>query len=809
MPEVPVLISKLNDYQQEGVNFISECYNRCINPLIGDQTGLGKTIQVMAAIVENNYENRPTLVICPPTVELVWHSESKHFTGLNIASIEEIIALGKDPYEYHFITARYDCIKYVSDMDCESNSLSYTVFNTQWFCTVLDEAHYLKGLDTQRSNIVKLSVCSSFRIAISATFYNNSLLDLYNVFTFLGYDSESNSISHHFPPLDKWKSRKSDDILDVFKFCKLVFNNLALCRTYDDVDIKLPPLKTVLVSTDFSLEKEMEIYDSVWNELLGNIGAETGQKDEGVNVLTLFQKLVKVCIWAPMVYPDEFSYEEKKNCAKILALHHIISKFIDTDEKFVIYSNHLPVLEFLALYLKQEFARNTITIQGSTTIRERKKNIDLFQSDAEETKGLVLLATPRTGGMGIELTAACKVIIMDRNLNPHIGQIQTCGRVVRRTQTRPCTVYIIETNDTIEKNIRMRCACRILIAKGLQDQTMSLDRILLSLDLVGRSILEEPLENASLEILNPDSYINSPLSTSKNVSSFVLKSVNMQETGILATKPTSHITLQDEPDIVDMARKNPCCITLNKDIFLQFHNAVWGIDRELPLEESDVQSKAIVLSKPLLNYIRKYYLQKFLISPILEPSNIDISKFNGEKIVSFLQKHPMSNDSQAVCLMLLSEYLNCCAREIDIIGQPLKDYVYKSRNALIAENGSEAFAWCDFSKMTQHYAIFALLQYKKDFNKDIFILSFFGTSIWVNVKDPETYSCVRLQIINYVLSRLKGFFKNYTGPNDTKPRVIIHIPSFIRFHFLGEITKDEWDRFTKFENYEIIVLIHK
>ncbi len=87
-----------------------------------------------------------------------------------------------------------------------------------------------------------------------------------------------------------------------------------------------------------------------------------------------------------------------------------------------------------------------LILTGRTPVSERQSLVDTFTED--ESIPVFLLST-KAGGMGINLTAACVVIIFDQDFNPHNDK-QACDRAYRIGQKRDVEVVKLITRGTIE-----------------------------------------------------------------------------------------------------------------------------------------------------------------------------------------------------------------------------------------------------------------------------------------------------------------------------------------------------------------------
>jgi len=118
--------------------------------------------------------------------------------------------------------------------------------------------------------------------------------------------------------------------------------------------------------------------------------------------------------------------------------------------------------------IKEELTKLGIDFEyfdGSSTIQERERAIERFQNDP---KCRVFLISLKAGGVGLNLTAADYVYIVDPWWNPAVEQ-QAIDRTHRIGQTKNIFAYRMICNDTVEDKILK-----------LQDRKRSLAKELIS-----------------------------------------------------------------------------------------------------------------------------------------------------------------------------------------------------------------------------------------------------------------------------------------------------------------------------------------
>ena len=119
-----------------------------------------------------------------------------------------------------------------------------------------------------------------------------------------------------------------------------------------------------------------------------------------------------------------------------------------TDSKALIFTSFAPGVEVVAKALKLENI-SFVTLIGGTAEAARRKALEKFNHD-DMTK--VFLMSIRSGGVGINITRANLVYILEPNLNSALEK-QAIGRVHRMGQTRKVRIYHMIMRDSIEERV--------------------------------------------------------------------------------------------------------------------------------------------------------------------------------------------------------------------------------------------------------------------------------------------------------------------------------------------------------------------
>eukprot|EP00658_Telonema_sp_P-2_P078630 TRINITY_DN7411_c0_g1_i2.p1 TRINITY_DN7411_c0_g1~~TRINITY_DN7411_c0_g1_i2.p1 ORF type:complete len:910 (-),score=179.13 TRINITY_DN7411_c0_g1_i2:138-2867(-) len=143
----------------------------------------------------------------------------------------------------------------------------------------------------------------------------------------------------------------------------------------------------------------------------------------------------------------------------------------DASAKILVFSQFHRTIEYLQTVLTNHGFKYR-TINGAMPLKKRAKAIQAFQQDPPTT---IFLLSVRSGAVGINLTSANHVFMLESMLNPSL-EVQAIGRVHRMGQKRPVTIHKMCVKDSIEERIAEVVKRRV---KGTQQGSADSDVCLL------------------------------------------------------------------------------------------------------------------------------------------------------------------------------------------------------------------------------------------------------------------------------------------------------------------------------------------
>lgn len=178
-----------------------------------------------------------------------------------------------------------------------------------------------------------------------------------------------------------------------------------------------------------------------------------------MHVFALIHRLKRICNFAT----------GKRTSPKTAALLEIVEDITDNGKKILVFSQYKKEGVYKIKRLLDRFGVECLT--GDSSDRERIRAVERFQGDASRH---VFLATPKTAGEGLTLTAASYVVHFDHWWNPAVAW-QAEDRAHRKGQTETVNVYSFWVTDTIEERIRQILARKGILHKEIIDSLSEVD----------------------------------------------------------------------------------------------------------------------------------------------------------------------------------------------------------------------------------------------------------------------------------------------------------------------------------------------
>jgi len=403
------LTATLRTYQKRGVDWLSFLKKNQLGALLADDMGLGKTVQAICVL------SKPSLIVAPTSVLANWEKEIKRFRPRLKVQVHHGADRQLDPAADVVLTS-YAILR------LDAAALS----KVDWDTVVLDEAQNIKNpqsLSAQAAYGLK----AKFRAALSGTPVENRIEDLWSLFHFINPGL--------LGTLSIFKERGTSSLSTKTK-------PFILRRLKKEVVPELPPRTELVLDVELS-RQEKDLYDAVHAATRGEVLEALGKKG---NVMAALECLLRLRQAA--CHPGLLPGQSAPDSSKLQLLREKLEEIVAEGHKALVFSQWTGLLDLLSPTLTSE-SLSFLRLDGSTRAEERTRIVEAFQS---ETGPPLLLMTLKAGGVGLNLTAADHVFLIDPWWNP-AAEDQAADRAHRIGQDKPVFIHRLVSRGTVEEKI--------------------------------------------------------------------------------------------------------------------------------------------------------------------------------------------------------------------------------------------------------------------------------------------------------------------------------------------------------------------
>ena len=424
----------LREYQRTGLGWLDFLREYGLGGVLADDMGLGKTVQVLAMLRANRTPSKttglPSLVVAPRSLVYNWIDEAARFTPT--LKVVEYGGPGREALKKKL--TKFDLV--VTTYGTLRRDISYLA-TIEFDTVILDEAQAIKNRGSQAARASRL-LNGRHRLALTGTPIENHLGELGSLFEFL-----NPGLLGRLPNLDALNGGRAASKQEL----ALVANGMRpfiLRRTKAQVLDDLPP-KTEQILFCTLTPDQQELYDKLragyQATLLENIDSQ-GPSGSAMQVLEALLRLRQVACHPGLV---DAAWEDAGS-AKLEALFDQISEVLEEGHKLLIFSQFTKLLAYVQRHLEEQ-AIDFAYLDGQT--RNRGEVVERFQTDPDCN---VFVISLKAGGLGLNLTAAGYVFLLDPWWNPAV-EAQAIDRAHRIGQTQPVFSYRLIARDTVEEKI--------------------------------------------------------------------------------------------------------------------------------------------------------------------------------------------------------------------------------------------------------------------------------------------------------------------------------------------------------------------
>lgn len=464
------LKATLRSYQLTGFRWMHSLISNGMGGCLADDMGLGKTLQALALLLSLKREpgsgdafreqtgrlnnsggqlslfDEPSaeasgqpasLIVVPTSLVHNWINEIRKFAP----SLKVYVHTGnlrRKNGDFSRIAASYDAVITTYGVLRNDRELFDKV---RFFITILDESQYIKNKTSKTFGAV-MALKSYHHLVLTGTPVENSLADLWSQMNFL-----NRGLLGSYPffrqqyqlPIENHSEEKAGEKL------QLLIRPFILRRTKDEVAGELPPLvETVMYCT--MAPEQQTIYERekslIRNTILATIG-ENGLAASSIEILRGLTRLRQLAN-----HPTLAGKDDNSGSGKFEEIFMALSGLVSENHKVLIFSSFVSHLELIRKRIESENWKYSL-LTGKT--RNREEVISEFQDDPENK---IFLISLKAGGVGLNLTRADYVFIIDPWWNP-ASENQAISRAHRIGQDRHVFVYRFITENSIEEKIEM------------------------------------------------------------------------------------------------------------------------------------------------------------------------------------------------------------------------------------------------------------------------------------------------------------------------------------------------------------------
>jgi superfamily II DNA or RNA helicase len=424
--ELPVNFNgELRHYQQQGYNWLRLLDDLSLGGCLADDMGLGKTIQTLCLLQWLKEQNRGlNLLVVPTSLIYNWEQEAAKFTPKLNVHVHTGNQRSRNPEDFQdadVLLTTYGVLRR------DKHILSAIPFNY----VILDEAQAIKN---PQSDITQVCLSLSARrfLTLTGTPLENSLTDLWSQVHF--FNRNMLGSSNHFLRACKQPEKQ--------EMYRQLLKPFLLRRNKSEVLTDLPEKSIIVQWCDMS-DEQQRFYRDVRNSYRDKF-LENKDANDKVNPMILLEGLLRLRQSANHPILAEKEYTE--DSGKFDTVCQMLDEVIAQGDKVLVFSSFVEHLKLYKNYL-DERQIDYCYLDGST--KDRRGEVERFQNDE---KVQVFLLSLKAGGVGLNLTRASYVFLLDPWWNP-AAEAQAFDRAHRIGQQNKVFVYKFITRNSIEEKI--------------------------------------------------------------------------------------------------------------------------------------------------------------------------------------------------------------------------------------------------------------------------------------------------------------------------------------------------------------------
>lgn len=451
-------------YQYAGIKFAHTLFSAgkggC---LIGDDMGVGKTIQFLGFVnkVSETTKTFPrTLLICPASLKRNWQREARTWL-LKHPSILVVESTTPDFYikRHNFVIINYDILK----------KHFATLFDIDWEIIGMDEAHYIKSKDAQRSKACRVLAHAAgkpkrpFLIELTGTPIVNRPAELWHLLHCIDPNTWSSFSKYaarycdaHIGYGGRWDVSGAKNLPELQQILR---SGYMIRRLKADVLKDLPPKRRQIIELGRSKyekvlaneQKVRSIYDKAVREaeVIDAKLSEAIRTGDAKNVAEYRRRLDGMNKGEIGGFGDVARVRHETALAKVPECCKFIEQILEEKDKVVVFAHHRDVIEAISSHFKHE----SVILYGGMNTAEKDNAVQKF---IHNKKCRVFVISILAGGVGLTLTVADTAVFCELDYSPS-NNTQAEDRLHRVGQKSCVFVYHLVVEDSIDAAIARKC----------------------------------------------------------------------------------------------------------------------------------------------------------------------------------------------------------------------------------------------------------------------------------------------------------------------------------------------------------------
>ena len=455
---------ELRPYQKTGLGWLAFLEQFGFGACLADDMGLGKTIQLIALLLHERERAGvvpdTTLLVVPTSLIRNWAREIERF-GPSLTYHVHHGPQRLTGEAFVETAARHDVVITTYAIVARDRE---TIGSRSWWRVVLDEAQFIKNPPTQQASAIR-DLRAERRVALTGTPVENRLTELWSIMEFCnpGHLGPAGDFRRRCAvPIERHRDAEKAESL------RRLVHPFILRRLKTDPKV-IADLPACTETKEYATltPRQAGLYQLVVEDLLSNVDEVAGMQRRG-RVLATLTRLKQICNH-PAQLPDaavavlqraagsggvaapaDVVQPLSARSGKCKRLMEMLEEILAAGDSALVFTQYRRMGDLLSTMIRQDLDIDAPFMHGGTSPARRQEMIDRFQE--RDGSMPIFILSLKTGGIGLNLTAANHVFHFDRWWNPAVEN-QATDRAYRIGQTRPVQVHKFVCVGTLEERI--------------------------------------------------------------------------------------------------------------------------------------------------------------------------------------------------------------------------------------------------------------------------------------------------------------------------------------------------------------------